>query len=661
MADNRDTGGANDSPGGMHPDAVALHAALSNADDTAEARDFLRQQRIVAEKQTQLLALQIADMESENRLRHWSLRFGNASAVMKVVFELAVAFIVLAIAAGIGAAVWTASRDNSLVIEAFSVPPDMANRGLTGQAVAAALQDRLSAMQDATDSARPADSYAHNWGDDIKVQIPDTGISISEFYRVLTASLGHQTHITGEVYRSANSVAISARAGSDGAATVSGNEANFDGLLQKMAQAIYARTQPYRYAIYAGSVLRNLVVPRSIMQRLTVEGTTPRERAWAFLGLGAGDAIQGNLYAAVADQRRAIAIIPDFALAWSNVNEYESTLGHDESALAAARKTVRLLEADRNVDMAARAKRIALPASEGNLASHLGDFGLALQRGEEAAGLPNYSGIADAARVQIAEARARLHEHHLAQNALPKMPAATNPTVFAALALEEFLVTWLSGDWHAALGRERDVERAIDAAGPNAGLDGNSLDVLRRRQVWPYAAYALAATGDFANAHALIGKTPLDCYLCAQMHGGVEALAGNWHGADLWFARAVQQAPSVPFAYTDWGAMLLAKGDLDGAIAKFEIANKKGPHFADPLEMWGEVLMAKNRSDLALAKFEEANKYAPNWGRVHLKWGEALGYVGQSRDAHAQFVTAGRLDLSQADKRELQRQVNRNE
>jgi tetratricopeptide (TPR) repeat protein len=99
----------------------------------------------------------------------------------------------------------------------------------------------------------------------------------------------------------------------------------------------------------------------------------------------------------------------------------------------------------------------------------------------------------------------------------------------------------------------------------------------------------------------------------------------------------------------DWGAMLLHRGDYDGAIAKFEQANRIGPHFADPLEMWGEALMLKNRSDLALAKFEEADKYAPNWGRLHLKWGEALWYVGNKDEAKKQFSIASHLDLSVAD------------
>jgi len=99
--------------------------------------------------------------------------------------------------------------------------------------------------------------------------------------------------------------------------------------------------------------------------------------------------------------------------------------------------------------------------------------------------------------------------------------------------------------------------------------------------------------------------------------------------------------------------VLLERGQPEAAIAKFTLANQKGPKFADPLEMWGEALMKKSRSDLALAKFEEADKYAPNWGRLHLKWGEALGYAGQKDEAQKQYALAAGLDLSSADKAEL--------
>ena len=139
------------------------------------------------------------------------------------------------------------------------------------------------------------------------------------------------------------------------------------------------------------------------------------------------------------------------------------------------------------------------------------------------------------------------------------------------------------------------------------------------------------------------------------MRGRIDALQNNGAGAEFWFARAATLAPSIPFAFGDWGDMLLKKGDPEGAIEKYRLANQKGPHFSDPLEGWGEALMAKNQSHLALAKFAEAEKYAPNWGRLHLKWGEALVYAGKKDEAKAQFDRAVSLDLTPFEKAELAR------
>ncbi len=115
--------------------------------------------------------------------------------------------------------------------------------------------------------------------------------------------------------------------------------------------------------------------------------------------------------------------------------------------------------------------------------------------------------------------------------------------------------------------------------------------------------------------------------------GRIAAIKHDWAKAAYWFAMVSARSPSIPDADTDWGQMLLWKGDADGAIAKFQSAHAEGPHFADPLEMWGEALMQENRSYLALAKFEEANKYAPNRGRLHLEWGRALYYTGEREEA----------------------------
>ena len=225
----------------------------------------------------------------------------------------------------------------------------------------------------------------------------------------------------------------------------------------------------------------------------------------------------------------------------------------------------------------------------------------------------------------------------------------------ADIAKVEYYRSASVDDWPAAVANARAYEADLRE---NPALNPGMHMAMLRVSTTPLLATALARNGDAAGAEKTIAATALDCYDCVRARGIVAAAAKQWSRADLWFAKAVHDGPSIPFAYADWGQMQLAKGDPDAAIAKFTLANQNGPHFADPLEGWGEALMAKNQSHLALAKFEEAEKYAPQWGRLHLKWGEALGYVGYKDEARAQYQIASKLDLGAADKAELARQVH---
>ena len=205
-------------------------------------------------------------------------------------------------------------------------------------------------------------------------------------------------------------------------------------------------------------------------------------------------------------------------------------------------------------------------------------------------------------------------------------------------------------NWRTILALEPQIEALLRKDRPRGDWE-----TIFGRYYRPWLALAKAKLGDGAGSLKLIGAAPLDCYICVRFRGDIDATLKRPDAAAYWFDMAVHEAPSIPFAYADWGAMLLAKGDVDGAISKFREANAKGRHFADALEMWGEALIAKNRSDLALAKFAEADKYAPNWGRLHLKWGEALLWSGNKAEAEKQFAIAAHLDLSAAEKAALAR------
>ena len=131
------------------------------------------------------------------------------------------------------------------------MPPDLAARGLTGEVVASRVIDKLTTMQNARPiSARPAQSYANNWGEQTsRWKFPRPAFP-SASCNFLREWLGHDTHITGEVFRTADGIAVTARAGGEGGATFTGTESDLDALMQKAAEHVYEVTQPYRYANY---------------------------------------------------------------------------------------------------------------------------------------------------------------------------------------------------------------------------------------------------------------------------------------------------------------------------------------------------------------------------------------------------------------------------
>jgi tetratricopeptide (TPR) repeat protein len=574
-----------------------------------------------------------------------------------VFLRLATLCVGIAAATGVALMVWDAAHSNGLLIEPFSVPPDMAQKGLTGQVVASQVLDQLTTMQAATLSFRPTRSYANNWGKDIKVEIPETGVSIGEFQRFLRLWLGNDIHISGEVWRTDSGIAISARTSGERGETIAGPPSDFDALVQKAAEHVYAQTQPYRYANYIRGQ-RRLDEARAIFQRLTASGS-PEEQGWAWQGISTLPGAAGSSDSETAQAlRKAVAVYPDYTLGHVSLATAEHFMGHNEVALAEERVAQTLLDRSSIPDIDPAYVGIARKSWPLRLHSLLGDFAQVIAIAQNGLELPDQAGQRENARQSIPLALAQQHDGPAAREFFRQMapPASLATATIGRRAVLRFRIETAAENWKTVLALQAETERAAAEATklPAIGNPFDGHDVLMT-SIYPWVALARAKLGDAAGAESLIGPTPGDCYDCVRVRGMIAAQAGQWGRADFWFAKAIQDGPSLPFAYADWGQSLLTHGQPDAAIEKFKQSNQKGPHFADPLEGWGEALMAKNQSHLALAKFAEAEKYAPNWGRLHLKWGEALGYAGRKDEARAQLQKASTLDLTAADKAERAR------
>ena len=626
--------------------ALALgRATRGNKALDAKAASFLDQQTRLAHLQSEHLHEQRALTLSRLRLGRWKDRVSLALQAMT-------AAVGLIVAAAVGVMAWQASADHGLSIEPFSVPPELAQRGLTGQVVAARVLDRLSEFQAATVSGRPASSYADNWGDDIKVEIPETGVSIGELNRYLRQWLGHETRITGEVVRMGAGLSVTARAGAEAGRTFTGADADLDRLIGQAAEAVYAGTQPYRYAVYLASHGRPDAALAAYV-RLARSGS-PEDRRWAYAGwseilLERGDN-RGAETVVREGMARGLSLFETGAMA--NLNSVENNLGHAQGELDALRLSLKAVKRAGKGNAFISAKD-ATRLLEGAALEAQGDYRTAVARWSALNAVSAEGGrVGVVPSVLLANAMARNHEVTAALKLLGP-PAAQAPTAtdlfrgrFPARVRKEAMIQ--GEDWPRLVSLAEQQRDAATAAGP-VGRD------YLEREVWPDLALGYAQTGRLAEAQGLISRTPPDCDTCLDVRAQIAALAKDWTAADRWFAALDRQAPEIPDWDADWGRALLAKGDVDGAIAKLGQAHQKGPHFADPLELWGEALMQKGDFTGAARKFAEADKDAPRWGRNHLRWGQALARLGRADEARAQYRAAAGMDLSPMKRAELAR------
>ncbi len=621
------------SVGGVDPVAIAL--ALGGA-SREQADAFLKKQEAFIDDQRHHLHEQFKQL----RLGIWEKRLG-------VLLRVATAMIGLGVAAGLAFMVWDAAHSNGLLIEPFSVPPELAAQGLTGEVVATKVLDRLMLMQSLTSSQRAPRSYANSWDEKgIKLDVPETGVSLGELDAFLRQKLGNDTHVTGEVVRTASGVSLTARAGVNVADSVAGAQEDMDGLVQRLAESVYRMTQPYRYSVYLATHGRMAdAIP--VLMPLARSGSV-EDRPWAYNVLALEALDREGVQAALGLMRKAVNVDPQFVVSQVNIARFEYEQGRPEPSMGAARSILPMLSGEAEQIILPRFIPAIRKMAEFQIDMLSGAFRDAAQDQE----LVIRSGIPGRWGLSYDLARAQQGEHDLAAaRATMADPAPDSGLVpgesMIGKALAIMVIDSEAQDWSGVLAQDRELQTAlVPFAGEHSFLP---------TMIVPLVANAQARLGRFAAADAAIAPTPADCYGCLIARARIADLKGEHARADWWFARAVSAAPSIPFAYADWGQALLARGQPDGAIATFTIANQKGPHFADALEGWGEALMAKNQSHLAVAKFAEAEKYAPNWGRLHLKWGEALLYAGKAVEATAEFASAATLDLTSSEKSELAR------
>jgi tetratricopeptide (TPR) repeat protein len=591
-------------------DAVAVALALPAAHHDPELG------RITGEylaEQSTLVKLQIKHFDEERRLAIAAAKRKRLSDRLRIGLQLFVVLLALGAVVGLAAMFWDALTDHGIKVEAFEVPADLTDKGLTGQVVAKKLLDRIAEIDRGSITVRAANSFANNWGKDIKVEVPETGISIGEISHWIHDRFGHATQVDGEVYHTSNGVNVSVRVGNNPVIETHGTEQELPSLIQAAGTRVYAQSQPYRYGFWLASQ-GQIDEANAIFRQLYIDGS-PVDRIWALHGL-AND--QDSPEKEIALEQRVLAEDPHFLLSALNVATAEARLGHEESALS---KLLALLAdkrglADESLSQSGRTVLLTIAKQDRDVL--LCDFESANATAnllEDDAIPTNWRGLDRQQRVEIL---IRLHDPQSATELLRLVPASKSARGEIRSSYLRSRLAAEGGDWAEAM---LEIERT------NATNHGESVKAIALRDPL-FVAELYAHAGRNAEADEILASLGTDNYDGWRARGRIATLRQNYPNGEQAFAEAVRQAPLFAPAYNDWGDLLYAKGDLPGAIAKYSDANQRSPHWADPLKGWGDVLAKQGNAKEALVKYDDARMHAPNWAALK-----------EARDAAAKHQT----------------------
>jgi tetratricopeptide (TPR) repeat protein len=590
------------------PDALAGAEAFASAvaaklagNDPEVARDtsaFLK-------KQTQLLEIQAEHLKDEHALRlahlHHQLgeenvrRFGLR---LRVGFQLFLVLAATVIGIGVAVMIHDAVTSRRVIIEPFHAPPGLAARGIDGTVVASGLLDQLSHLQDATRSSFAARNLTSAWTNDIRLSVPETGISISEVSRLLRDRFGHDVRIDGDLIETPNGgLALTVRGNGVPPKTFDGSATELEKLTVEAAEYVYSKSQPARWAAYLATEER--YEEAIAFCRTAVASANPAERpgilnSWAIAIQNTG----GSNREALTLYRAAVKLQPDYWVAHTNIMNSLMVDGDEEGAWRAGE------------DMRKAAGGRPGRAPENSylnwdyLTWNLNPWLDATVANVEAnAGVGTYVNIAGPI---IADIQARLHDPEAAELAIKTTKEDPHDPTIAAMT--HFVRGRLAAEAGDLAGAASEME-AHGKSYADPAVSSNNPGY----NCWIAPAEEAAGHPDKADALLKTAGTFVDCY---RFRADILDGRGDRMGAQKAYAEAVALAPDLPAAYYSWGVALAKHGDLSGAEARLKDANQRGPHWADPLKVWGDVLVKQGKAKEALAKYDEAIKYAPNWKQL---------------------------------------------
>lgn len=560
-----------------------------------------------------LLAKQAKLVDADIGLRRQQTLSERTSLVLKVL----TAVVGVAFAAVLISIAFTAARSRAVVVEAFDSPPALAERGLSGRVVAAAVQDGLTNIQNTVRTTAQRRNISNAWTGDIAVQVATTGVSIGEIDRILRRRLGHETYIGGDLVQNEDgTLSLTVRGTGTPPRTFTGPSSELTRLTTEAAEYVYGLSEPRLFTVYLLQRRRYAdgdAFSRAALSRASEETRPELLVYWGLhtLAVDRSDVERG---------RRGLGLLNlglgEDPYVWRGWNSLISTVGRldGEEAASAVGRRAEALAAE------APEGREAPPTTWVNYQILVEDWTGQIRNVELDARQTGGGGSFSVQSTSfLAEAEARRYDWgrsaSLLQLAAPEDADAEATRLFI--------------DGFRALHERRYADAIVPLEVLHARWE-ESQDLqfqLIRAPCYLAAAYGLS--GRAVEAAALFGRVRRRV-VCYALEGDVAEATGDRAAADRVWARATALAPSLPTAFEHWGRALLARGDLDGAARAFDRAHRNGPNWADPIKGQGDVLARRGRWREAVTRYDAALRLAPRWPELLAARRQAQAQAGGS-------------------------------
>jgi tetratricopeptide (TPR) repeat protein len=160
-------------------------------------------------------------------------------------------------------------------------------------------------------------------------------------------------------------------------------------------------------------------------------------------------------------------------------------------------------------------------------------------------------------------------------------------------------------------------------------LFNEAIDLHRRGQV-----------GDAELIYLSIIEAQPRNFQVLRLLGVAASQSANPQGALEWIAKAIAVKPDFTEAYLDRGNVLHSLGQLDAALASYDIAIGLAPNFGEAFFNRGNVLRELRRLEPALASFDRALELDPGLVTAHYNRGRVLQELGRLESAIASYDRA---------------------